>query len=94
MALAIEMNNRMKRKAAAMGVLLNVETQKKFLKMASNAELQKSNVKLQNKIEQQREEYERVNKDFDDMHSWCFELLDECQSLKEENQKLKSCLWP
>ena len=40
MALAIEMNNRMKRKAAAMGVFLNVETQKKFLKMASNVELQ------------------------------------------------------
>ena len=40
MALGIEMNNRMKRKAAAMGVFLNAETQKKFLKMASNVEMQ------------------------------------------------------
>ena len=47
MALAIEMNNRMKRKAAAMGVFLNVETQRKFLKMASNAE-------LQGKVEEER----------------------------------------
>ena len=40
MALGIELDNRMKRKAIAMGVFLNVETQKKFLKMASNVELQ------------------------------------------------------
>ena len=39
MALAIEMDNRMKRKAAAMGFFLNVETQRKFLKVASNVEL-------------------------------------------------------
>ena len=41
MALAIEMDNRMKRKARAMGVFLNVETQRKFLKMVSNVKLQR-----------------------------------------------------
>ena len=40
MLLGIELHNRMKRKAQAMGVFLNVETQRKFLKMASNVELQ------------------------------------------------------
>ena len=46
MALAIEMNNRMKRKAKAMGVFLNEETQRKFLKMTSNVQLQEENKKL------------------------------------------------
>ena len=40
MALAIEMSNRVKRKTQAIGVFLNMETQRKFLKTASNAELQ------------------------------------------------------
>ena len=56
MALAIEMNNRMKRKAAAMGVFLNVETQRKFLKIASNAELTGSFIIFGNMAEDALEE--------------------------------------
>ena len=49
-ALGIEMDNRMKRKAAAMGVFLNVETQKKLLKLSSNQELREENRKLEERL--------------------------------------------
>ena len=100
MTLAIEMNNRMKRTAAAMGFFLNVETQRKFLKMASNAELQKSNVKLQNTIEQQRcdfkyrqvyyrEQYEEGKKDLDQNLVWQNELIEDLRTLSQENGRLR-----
>ena len=41
LALGIHMDNKQKRKASALSVFLNVETQRKFMKMASNVELQK-----------------------------------------------------
>ena len=41
MALDIEMDNRQKRKAQAMGMFLNVETQHKFLKVATHSGLSK-----------------------------------------------------
>ena len=41
MALAIHSHNKQKRKASAMGVFLNVETQRKFLKLTTAAGLEK-----------------------------------------------------
>ena len=64
MALAIEVNNRMKRKAAAMGVFLNVETQKKFLKMASNVELQKVLQQESNTLDIYKKQFEDLHCDF------------------------------
>ena len=64
MALAIEMNNRMKRNAAAMGVFLNVETQKKFMKMASNVELQKELQCGSNTLDIYRDQFENLHSDF------------------------------
>ena len=64
MALAIEMNNRMKRKAKAMGVFFNTETQKKFLKMASNVELQKELQSEVNTLDIYKEQFEKLHHDF------------------------------
>ena len=64
MALAIEVNNRMKRKAAAMGVFLNVETQKKFLKMASNVGLQEVLQHESNTLDSYKMQFEDLHCDF------------------------------
>ena len=88
-ALGIEMDNRMKRKAAAMGGFLNVETQKKFLKMSSNVE-------LQGKVAEER-------KIAGDLYNWNQRVVEttcrqnteirkldtEIRKLNVENQKLK-----
>ena len=50
MALGIHLDHRQKRKAAGMGVFLNMESQRKFLKTASNAELELQNQSLQSEI--------------------------------------------
>ena len=41
LALQAHMDTKQKRKASSVGVFLNAETQRKFLKMSSNAQLQK-----------------------------------------------------
>ena len=82
MAFAIEMNNRMKRKAAAMGVFLNVETQKKFLKMASNVELQNRN-DTQRRVMDDRHTYYQIgmakkNEELRRLNSECFQRPHQC----------------
>ena len=76
MAFEIELDNRQKRKAWGWGVFLNVETQKKFLKTVSNAELQSRNDAAVVMAANQSKEL------------WT--LREENQKLKEENEELKS----
>ena len=81
-ALGIEMDNRMKRKAAAMGVFLNVETQKKFMKMASNVQLQTELKLEENTCDIYRNQFEQLHRDF---------LLKEslCTTLERRNARLE-----
>ena len=53
MALGIHLDNKQKRKAQAMGVFLDMETQRKFMKAASNAELQRQITDLKQRLELQ-----------------------------------------
>ena len=87
MALAIEMDNRMKRKAAAMGVFLNVETQKKFLKMTSNVELQKELHREVNTLDIYREQFEKLHCDFLLKDQQNIDLERENEWLREKEHK-------
>ena len=50
-----------KRKAQAIGVFLNVETQRKFMKMASNVELQKELHREVHTLDIYREQLEKLH---------------------------------
>ena len=87
MTLAIEMDNRMKRKATAMGVFLNVETQKKFLKMTSNVELQKELHREVNTLDIYREQFEKLHCDFLLKDQQNIDLERENEWLREKEHK-------
>ena len=100
MALGIELDNRMKRKAKAMGVFLNVETQKKFLKMASNTTLDKEleyatflyhEVLLENNwLRRVEKENSKLVDVADDLNDQVQELQDQIKELKKENICLRN----
>ena len=87
MALAIEMDNRMKRKATAMGAFLNVETQKKFLKMTSNVELQKELHREVNTLDIYRKQIENLHCDFLLKDQQDMDLERENEWLREKEHK-------
>ena len=75
------MDNRQKRKAQAMGVFLNVETHRKFMKMSSSQELEQENKSLK---EQNTDLVNQVRILKRQAGSRCFDILD----LRQEISRL------
>ena len=71
MALAIHLHNKQKRKASAMGVFLNVETQRKFLKLTTAAGLEKELDYAAHKYYDLLVENRKLKQELEECEYWC-----------------------
>ena len=79
MALGIYLDNKRKRKASAMGVFLNVETQRKFLRVSTNQELEDRNKQLEAENKKLKQRIQDQSDNFDEQYA---EYLEEYQCLR------------